>query len=772
MTHRLWLGADLRAVGLGCAAAHGRARRPAARGRPRRRGGVLRAQPLHGRLHGPHERQPARLRRAALAAADRLPRRAAVRGWRGATGAAGGGPPPSRWCSPRSAAASTARSSAGCSSARWCSCSTSRSSAVRWRDSARFLLRMGGLGTLASLWWIVPLVVHARYGIDFLQFTEQPRTIWATNNAAEALRLMAYWTSYVGVGFGGATRRCSARRGRCCSTRWSWAPRCCCPALAVAGFVWTRRWRYAPFLLLILLVGVTIEVAGFPNGTPARDGDGVDLPQRPVLPSCARPRRPPRSWRSAWPGCSASRPGWPGRGCARWPGPAAARRAGRRARRAGGADRAGRAAARARHGRRAQLTWDRIPEAWTEAGARPRPRAAAQHARARAARPDLRLLQLGRDRRPDPPAAHRTAGRRPLRDALRRPARVRPAGDGRPARGPAPPVPRAARPAAAPDGRRRRGHRQRRRHLAQRRRPTPRPPRRRSPPRAWAAPRAATAPAAALPPARGDVGPATVQPQVRRYDLPGGRGIVTSSPRGPATVVDGGAEGSAGAGRLRRAARAPPAALRGRPDRRRAAPRGRARRRGRGHRLQPAPPLPARVRRPEPRPDAGRERAARPEPREHRPVSRAAAPTRRPSPSCRARATCAPPQGGGLLEFPEHGRSRPSTATRRRAGPPTATPSRATAGSRSASSARATSPTSTSCRCATGAASSARSTSTACAPIGPGVTRVPVRQTGVRALRITITGVDQPGGRPARRRGLPRDPHPGRPLRQALRRRC
>ena len=42
------------------------------------------------------------------------------------------------------------------------------------------------------------------------------------------------------------------------------------PALAVAGFVWSRRWRYGPFFMLILLVGVTIEVAGFPSGTPAR----------------------------------------------------------------------------------------------------------------------------------------------------------------------------------------------------------------------------------------------------------------------------------------------------------------------------------------------------------------------------------------------------------------------------------------------------------------------------------------------------------------------
>ena len=54
--------------------------------------------------------------------------------------------------------------------------------AVRWRDSGNFLLRLGVLGVLASLWWIVPLFVHVRYGIDFLQFTEQPRSIWGTNS--------------------------------------------------------------------------------------------------------------------------------------------------------------------------------------------------------------------------------------------------------------------------------------------------------------------------------------------------------------------------------------------------------------------------------------------------------------------------------------------------------------------------------------------------------------------------------------------------------------
>ena len=52
---------------------------------------------------------------------------------------------------------------------------------VRWRDTRAFFVRMGVLGILASLWWIVPLSLHSSYGIDFLQFTEQPRTIWGTN---------------------------------------------------------------------------------------------------------------------------------------------------------------------------------------------------------------------------------------------------------------------------------------------------------------------------------------------------------------------------------------------------------------------------------------------------------------------------------------------------------------------------------------------------------------------------------------------------------------
>ena len=126
--------------------------------------------------------------------------------------------------------------------------------------------------TLASLWWIVPLLVHARYGTDFLQFTEQPRSIWGTNASTEALRLMAYWTSYIGVGFYGLDYPFFSEAGTLLFNPLVVGASLLLPALAVTGFVWTRRQRYAPFLALVLVVGVVIEVAAFPPGTPAREG--------------------------------------------------------------------------------------------------------------------------------------------------------------------------------------------------------------------------------------------------------------------------------------------------------------------------------------------------------------------------------------------------------------------------------------------------------------------------------------------------------------------
>jgi hypothetical protein len=139
----------------------------------------------------------------------------------------------------------------------------------RWRDAWGFLARAGVLSVLASLWWIVPLLVHVRYGIDFLQFTEQPATIWGTNGLTESLRLMGYWTSYIGVGFG-VNRSFFSDGGTLLFNPLVVGASLLAPAFAVVGFVRARRLSYAPLLALLVVVGVVIMTAGFPDGTPLR----------------------------------------------------------------------------------------------------------------------------------------------------------------------------------------------------------------------------------------------------------------------------------------------------------------------------------------------------------------------------------------------------------------------------------------------------------------------------------------------------------------------
>ena len=45
-----------------------------------------------------------------------------------------------------------------------------------------FALADGMATARRRAWWIVPLLVQSRYGVDFLPFTEQPGTIWTTTS--------------------------------------------------------------------------------------------------------------------------------------------------------------------------------------------------------------------------------------------------------------------------------------------------------------------------------------------------------------------------------------------------------------------------------------------------------------------------------------------------------------------------------------------------------------------------------------------------------------
>ena len=250
------------------------------------------------------------------------------------------------------------------------------------------------------LWWVVPLLVQSRYGVDFLRFTEQPGTIWSHHEPAR----VAAADGLLDLVPRRRLRRRPApvlrRRGVMLFGRRSWSPRCSCPALALAGFAWTRRWRYGPFFLLLVLVGLLVMVAGFPEGTPLRRGVtftynhvvavqflrttykagplvalGLALPRRGA-------RRPAR--------CAARRAGAGRRGAGR----CCSSRPGRWSR--------GRALDD-------QLMWERDPAGLD--ARRPTLDARAGDGRARgAARAAVRALRLGRDGRPDPAGAHRPPG--------------------------------------------------------------------------------------------------------------------------------------------------------------------------------------------------------------------------------------------------------------------------------------------------------------------------------------------------------------------------
>jgi hypothetical protein len=135
-----------------------------------------------------------------------------------------------------------------------------------------FLVRAVPLGVLVSLWWVIPAYVQSAYGANFLQFTEQPGTVWGTTSSTEALRLMSFWLSYVGIGFQG---RAIPYFDDSLTLLFS-APvvvaTLLLPAGALGGFAGIRRWRHAPFFLGLALVAVVVMMAGFPDGTLLRHG--------------------------------------------------------------------------------------------------------------------------------------------------------------------------------------------------------------------------------------------------------------------------------------------------------------------------------------------------------------------------------------------------------------------------------------------------------------------------------------------------------------------
>ncbi|MCW3040259.1 MAG: hypothetical protein JWM31_2164, partial [Solirubrobacterales bacterium] len=138
------------------------------------------------------------------------------------------------------------------------------------RDVLRWLLRLTPIALVVNLWWLLPLAVHSRYGLDFLPFTEQPGTIWSTSSLTESLRGMGFWTSYIGVGFGGTLRPYATHGSVLLFDLKVVLAGLLIPALVVLGLRWTARARYAPFFVLLILFGLLVMGVGFPEGTPLR----------------------------------------------------------------------------------------------------------------------------------------------------------------------------------------------------------------------------------------------------------------------------------------------------------------------------------------------------------------------------------------------------------------------------------------------------------------------------------------------------------------------
>ena len=120
----------------------------------------------------------------------------------------------------------------------------------RWTGAVDVAARCGASAggprwrpALASAWWVVPLLVQSRYGVDFLRFTEQPGTIWSTTSLPESLRLMGYWISYLGVGYGGELRPYFGDGGVLLFALPVVIAGLLVPALALTGFAWTRKDR-------------------------------------------------------------------------------------------------------------------------------------------------------------------------------------------------------------------------------------------------------------------------------------------------------------------------------------------------------------------------------------------------------------------------------------------------------------------------------------------------------------------------------------------------
>lgn len=134
-------------------------------------------------------------------------------------------------------------------------------------DAQALAWRAAVCGIAASVWWMVPVTLQGLYGSQFLSFTEQPGSIWATTSLAESLRLLGYWVTYFGGGFGNVEPTMHVAGTYLFATVVIVAT-FAVPLIAFGSTRLTRSWRYSPFFVLLGVLTLLAMSAGFPEGKP------------------------------------------------------------------------------------------------------------------------------------------------------------------------------------------------------------------------------------------------------------------------------------------------------------------------------------------------------------------------------------------------------------------------------------------------------------------------------------------------------------------------
>ena len=129
-----------------------------------------------------------------------------------------------------------------------------------------FTWRTVSLCFATSLWWVIPVIIQAKFGANYLTFTEHAEAILHTPSASESLRLLGYWVAYIN-GYPDPDPQLPAIGGYLLSAPTILAT-FAVPAIAIGSLLLLRHWRYGAFFVLLLGFSVLAMSIGFPQQSP------------------------------------------------------------------------------------------------------------------------------------------------------------------------------------------------------------------------------------------------------------------------------------------------------------------------------------------------------------------------------------------------------------------------------------------------------------------------------------------------------------------------